>query len=242
MQEYIEIADRYLEGNLSEEERVAFEERLLHDEDLREHLEEMKLLKVGIIHASRKVALQNLKALESTLPPIERNRFTLWTNHWLQAAAVLLIGLVTYALWPESVDHDEIFISHFEAYPNIIMPTVRGEVSSDSTLMAMAFRAYDQKQFEEAAILFNRIVDKDVNILFYLGNCYLATSHPEKALPLFEQVYNNYDKFDEQAEWYMAVSYLKLEDREKAKQVLQSIIDRKNSYLEKAQTIVTQLN
>jgi tetratricopeptide (TPR) repeat protein len=242
MQENLDIVDRYLEGNLSEQERTAFEARLLHDESLQQQVADMKLLRAGIIHASRKLALQDLKTLENTLPPVSKNGLSLWYNTWLQAAAVLLIGLVTYALWPNTVDEQELFASHFEVYPNIIMPTVRGEMANDSTLKALAFRAYDQKQYEEASLLFNRIDNKDVNILFYLGNCYLANNQAEKALPLFEKVLSEYEVFDEQAEWYIAVSYLKLEERGRASEALKKVVAGNSAYKEKAQTILDKLN
>lgn len=242
MQENLDIVDRYLEGSLSEQERTAFEEKLLHDNTLRQQVDDMKLMRAGIIRASRRAALENLKALESTLPPVEKKGLTLWTNIWLQAAAVLIIGLITYALWPTSVDEKELLATHFEVYPNVIMPTVRGEIPNDSTLNALAFRAYDQKQFEEAEQLFKRIDNKDANILFYLGNCYIATNQPDKALSLFENVLSDYDVFDEQAEWYIAVSYLKLEDREKAKETLNKIAASESSYKAKALLILEQLN
>ncbi len=242
MLENLDIVDRYLEGSISEQERTAFEEKLLHDETLRQQVDDMKLMRAGIIRASRRVALENLKALESTLPPVEKKGLTLWTNLWLQAAAALVIGLITYALWPSSIHEQELLATHFEVYPNVIMPTVRGEVPNDSTLKALAFRAYDQKQFEEAEQLFNRIDNKDVNILFYLGNCYIATNQPDKALPLFEVVKNDYNVFDEQAEWYIAVSYLKLEEREKAKETLNKIAASESSYKTKALLILEKLN
>lgn len=242
MQEDLDIVDRYLEGTLSEQERTAFEERLLQDEELRQQVAEMKVIHAGIIQASRKLALQNLKDLESTLPIVSENGLSLWYNTWLQAAAVLLIGLVTYALWPDAVDEQALFATHFEVYPNIIMPTVRGEMPNDSTLKTMAFRAYDQKQYEEATDLFNSIEQKDESILFYLGNCYLANNQAEKALPLFEKVLNEYEVFDEQAAWYIAVSYLKREERERARQALEKVVTRNGAYKEKAQTILKKLN
>jgi tetratricopeptide (TPR) repeat protein len=241
MQERLDIVDRYLEGSLSEQERTAFEERLLQDEVLRQQVDDMKLMRASIMRASRKAALENLKALENALPLVEKKGLTLWTNIWLQAAAVLLIGLITYALWPASVDEQELLATHFEVYPNVIMPTVRGEIPNDSTLKALAFRAYDQKQFDEAGQLFNRIDSKDVNILFYLGNCYIATNQPDKALPLFESVLNDYNVFDEQAEWYIVISYLKLENRQKAKEVLKKIVASESSYKAKALLILEKL-
>jgi tetratricopeptide (TPR) repeat protein len=241
-QEHLDIVDRYLEGSLSEQERTAFEERLLQDEKLQQQVDDMKLIRAGIIHASRKAALQNLKTLENTLPLVEVKVIRFWTNTWLQAAAALLIGLLAYTFWPSSVNEQELFATHFEVYPNIIMPTVRGVVENDSTVKAQAFRAYDQQDYVLAIQLFEKLSVQDEAVLLYLGNSYLASGQPEKALLLFERVLNNYDVFDEQAEWYVAVTYLKLEEREKAREALQKVVARESSYKAKALLILEKLN
>ncbi|GCC52771.1 hypothetical protein SanaruYs_30100 [Chryseotalea sanaruensis] len=242
MQENLDIVERYLEGNLSEQERTAFEERLLHDEMLRLQVDDMKVIRAGIMLASRNATLQSLKQLENTLPSIETKVISFWSNTWLQAAAVLLIGIVAYVLWPVNSIEQKLFATHFEVYPNVISPTVRGGEANDSTLRAKAFRAYDQKKYEEAIELFLNISEKDEGILFYLGNCYLANGQVEKALPVFEKVLNEYDIFDEQAEWYLAVCFLKMEERERATQALKKVVARNSAYKEKAQTILDKLN
>jgi tetratricopeptide (TPR) repeat protein len=242
MQENLVIVDRYLEGSLSVQERTAFEERLMHDEILQQQVADMKLIRAGIMQASRKVALEKLKALEETLPPVNQSRLNLGYSTWLQAAAVLLIGLLAYIFWPISVDEQELFATHFEPYPNIIMPTVRSVVENDSTVKAQAFRAYDQQDYVLAIQLFEKLSVQDEAVLLYLGNSYLASGQPDNALLLFEKVLNNYDVFDEQAEWYVAVTYLKLEEREKAKEALQKVVARESSYKSKAQLILDKLN
>jgi tetratricopeptide (TPR) repeat protein len=243
MQEDLDIVDRYLEGNLSERERTAFEERLLQDEMLRQEVSEIKLIRGGIIRLARATSLKKLQDLEGTLPPVKTNKTIHWTNIWLQVAAgISLLAVCAYLLWPRTQEPTQIFAEHFEPYPNIIMPTVRGVVENDSTVKAQAFRAYDQQDYVLAIQLFEKLSVQDEAVLLYLGNSYLASGQPEKALLLFEKVLNNYEVFDEQAEWYVAVTYLKLEEREKAREALQKVVARNSSYKSKAQLILDKLN
>lgn len=239
----IELIEHYLDGSLFDNERLAFEERVRSEEELRALVEDMRLMREGILHASRKEVLRSLRDLETTLPHIEAPVVPLWRNTWLQVAASLVLVLVAvYLLWPRTQEPAQLFAENFEPYPNIIMPTVRGVVENDSTVKAQAFRAYDQQEYAQAIQLFEKLSVQDEAVLLYLGNSYLASGQPEKALVLFEKVLNNYDVFDEQAEWYVAVSYLKLEEREKARVALQKVVARESSYKSKAQLILEKLN
>lgn len=239
----IDLIEHYLDGKLSDTERLAFEERVRSEAELRAQVEEMKLIREGIVWASRKEVLKSLKELEATLPEVEAPVIPLWRNTWLQVAAgISLLAVCAYLLWPRTQEPAQLFAEYFEPYPNIIMPTVRGVVENDSTVKAQAFRAYDQQDYAQAIQLFEKLSTQDEAVLLYLGNSYLASGQPEKALVLFEKVLNDYDVFDEQAEWYVAVSYLKLEEREKAKVALQKVVARESSYKSKAQLILEKLN
>lgn len=239
----LDLIEHYLDGSLSETERLAFEERVSGDAELRAQVEEMRLIREGIVRASRKVVLKSLQELEATLPAVETPVIPLWRKTWLQVAAgISLLALCVYLLWPRTQEPAQLFAEYFEPYPNIIMPTVRGVIENDSTAKAQGFRAYDQQNYAEAIRLFEAVQQKDEGVFLYLGNSYLANGQPEKALPLFEKVLNNYDVFDEQAEWYVAVSYLKLEEREKAREALQKVVARESSYKSKAQLILEKLN
>lgn len=239
----IDLIEHYLDGSLSETERLAFEERVNNEVELRAQVEEMKVIREGIVRASRKEVLKSLQALEATLPAVEAPVIPLWRNTWLQVAAgISLLAVCAYLLWPRTQESAQLFAEYFEPYPNIIMPTVRGVVENDSTVKAQAYRAYDQQNYAEAIRLFEAVQQKDEGVLLYLGNSYLASGQPEKALPLLEKVLNNYDAFDEQAEWYVAVSYLKLEERDKAREALKKVVARESSYKSKAQLILEKLN
>ena len=108
--------------------------------------------------------------------------------------------------------------------------------------MAQGYRAYDQQDFKKSIELFESLEKKDEGVLLYLGNSYLASGSPEKAIPVFEKVIMDYEIFDEQAEWYLAGSYLKAGYAEKAKEALRNVTARGRSYKSRAEIILEKLN
>jgi tetratricopeptide (TPR) repeat protein len=243
MMDETELLERYLSGQLNESDRLRLEQRLRQEPELQQALAEFKFLIAGLDRAGRKEIYNTLKQLEDTLPPVEARVVPLWRKTWFQvAASFAILALCAYLVWPRPEDPKELFAEYFEPYPNIIIPTVRGDFPADSSLKAKAYKAYDQADYKEAIVLFEEIDGKDEGVLLYLGNAYLANGDAERAIPLFEKVIDEYDVFDEQAEWYLAFCSLKLGEKEKAIAILEAMAKKENSYQERAKLIVKLLN
>ena len=133
------------------------------------------------------------------------------------------------------------FQQNFTPYQNVIMPTVRGAKDEDTTRLAEAFRAYDQNQFAKAGQYFGSL-PKDATTLLYSGNCYLAEKKFDEAAKAFQELLAEYDIFDEQAEWFLALSYLGKNDMTNSIQSLNQIIKRKASYSSRATKLLSDLN
>jgi len=74
------------------------------------------------------------------------------------------------------------------------------------------------------------------------GNCEFLLDTPEKAVETFKQLTDK--KIDQnikaQAQWYLALSYLKLEKMEEAKLSLQ-LISTSSNYYKDAQSLIRKL-
>lgn len=209
MKEDIELLELYLEGTLDGEAQRLLENRLAHEPDLVRELYELKLLMDGIENAGRREILDSLRTLEVNLPPVVSVSIPVWQNSWLRvAASVSVLAICAYMFWPQP-DPQELFDKYFEPYPNVIMPTMRGEVDEDTTLMARGYKAYDREEYKEAIDYFEKLKVKNAGIYLYLSNCYLAIGEADKAISLLENVIADYDEFDAQAEWYLALGHLK---------------------------------
>lgn len=238
----IELLDGYLENTLGADDRSAVEARLQNDSGFRQLLEDLKILKESIRQSSRVQLKEELVEIENKLSANPEGKTASLRPWIIGVAASLVLVVVTFLLWPKPTDTQELFAQYFEPYPNVIMPTVRGDLEPDTTLMAKAYRAYDSGDYEKAISLFEQVAAKDEGVYLYLGNSYLATNNPEKAIVCFEKVWNDYDVFDEQAEWYLSMAYLKTGDLKKANDLLNAIASKEGSFEIKAEKILPQLN
>jgi tetratricopeptide (TPR) repeat protein len=118
---------------------------------------------------------------------------------------------------------------------------MRGDLLSDTSLKAKAYKAYDLATYADAITLFEQVQQKDEGVYLYLGNAYLALGDATKAIPLFEKVIAEYDVFDEPAEWYLALAYLRNNRVEEAVSKLRALQQGNNSYADEAERLLKKL-
>lgn len=240
MKEDIELLEQYLAGTLEAGERARLEARLSQEPELVKELHELQTLIDGIGKAGRTDVLTSLRELEWTLPALESQVVPFWGSTWVRvAASVSVLAVCAYLFWPRPEDPQRLFAQYFEPYPNVIMPTVRGDV--DTTLLERAYRAYDHGKFDDAIDFFRRAGQDDAAVYLYLGNSYLATGDAENAIPLFEKVISEYDAFDDQAAWYLALGYLKNGNKGEAMKIFARISEGRSSHAASAKKILSDL-
>lgn len=237
----MEVVIAYLEGGLTAEAKVAFEDRLKREVELKKLLADLTLLKSGIQFTAREEMRGKLKGIENEISEGE-NSISLWQSNWLKAAAsIALLAAATWLLWPSQINPGEkLFTEHFEPYPNIIMPIIRGEQPTDSSPLAEGYQAYDLGEYAKTILLFENLDKKDEGVLLYLGNSYLANGAPEMAIPIFEKLIQEYETFDEQGKWYLSLSHLKLGHHKEAETILRPLA-KEGVYKQKAENILNVL-
>lgn len=101
------------------------------------------------------------------------------------------------------------------------------------------------EKYDEALIQFNLILVKhpeDVNGLFYGGLSYFHLSQYEKSISMLDMVLQNKATvFNQEAKWYKALTLVALQDKRKAKKVLQEIIDEGGFYKTKAEMKLNEI-
>ncbi|MFM7668847.1 MAG: tetratricopeptide repeat protein [Bacteroidota bacterium] len=101
-----------------------------------------------------------------------------------------------------------------------------------------AMKLFDQKSFVLAAENFNAILityPEDINALFYGGLCSFEQKQFIKSVALFDQARKSaFLNFKEEAEWLLLQSYSAMNDREKAKQIRNEIINGDGFYAKRA--------
>lgn len=228
-----ELLESYILGTLPEEEAVVVRRRLSEEPELDALFHDLKILVTAVRHESRESISRELKEIESRVQPASGSR-TLWTIG-IAASVVLLVSLVFYFV-DRPVSNDELFAANFTPYTNIVDPASRGPEDEQ----ALAFRYYDEGNYEAAASEFNKLPKTDADIRFYLGNSLLASNQASEAIDHFKFTLQQ-GVFQGQSRWYLALCYLKLGDDENAIYYLEIISTGNSNYAEAASRILREL-
>lgn len=236
---------RYLDGDMSADERAEFEKELPQDPALRRLTATYQGLATGIRHHARLEAWEKIQQLEETHADDTIVVADSRRNTWLYAATVSILLLAFGSLYLFNIGGNTaevLFEEHFTPYPVLAHAPVRS-VETAVTLEERAFSAYSNEDYAQAVALLEKINEgeEDPLIMFYLGNAYLSAGEVEKAIPLFEKVLQRQTALSPQAQWYLGLGYLARGDREGARGVFEALAADTSSYGTKAKTILHQL-
>jgi len=248
----IVMIEKYLGGMMEGPERQAFDQRIKSDPEFQQWVAQMESMVSGIKYAGRKEMANRLAELEATLPEVELEE----TNpvvelkprkyrHWAAVAAGLAVVLISslFLLNYNSGQTDQdLFSAYYEPYSGDLS---RSGTEDLNDKRERAYYAYGLGQYEVAIPLFEEIIGQEPSskLRFYLGNAYLSQGEGLKAAKEFEEVLRDNDyPLQEQAQWYLALSYLNSRNVEMARASLQEIVqDQESFYNQKAREVLDQI-
>lgn len=234
------LIEKYFEKLLSDDEKQLFEDALKNDEEFKTSFEFEKNVKDGIHFMERDSLKKMLKGFEEK-PQYKIIPFRNWL---LLGAATVVMVISLWLFLRNQASSEELYLSYYQSYPNIVAPIVRGENTQDEK--QGAFEAYEEEKYQIAQTLFHQIFEKTKQeyALFYESQSYLASGETQKAIQLLESFDFSDEKypFKTQKRWYLALGYLKLEEFEKAKQNLQILVSYENIQKENAGKLLEKLN
>lgn len=237
-----EQLDAYFDGSLSEEEKVEFEQRLMHDPSFKEEFEFQQSLRQSLRKREHE-QIREMFARENASVPTKTFRIRRFIPA-LIAASLLLMATIGYFLLtsPPPSDYSQLFVAYFEPYENVIHPIERGNPMED--LRSRAFYAYENQQYEDAIDLFRQLAEQqpDPYIDFYSGIVLLQLDRNKEAVDRFHRYLDLEGKLEDRATWYLALSYLKIGDTAKASVLLREIISADGYKSEQAEAILDQMD
>ncbi len=170
---------------------------------------------------------------------------------WRSAAAavlVLIIALSFYRIYyiqrPAAL-----FSQYYQPYEIDFPLHYRSHQSTSPPLpseLLQGFQAFDNAQYEESIPLLKqwlvRNPENDI-VQFFLGQAYLQTGQTTDAIPLFKKVSQNpHSDYQKAAQWYLALIYIKENQRKKAISLLEQLKETHNSFFSpKAGQLLHQL-
>jgi len=245
--------NQYINGELTGEALQNFEQLLSKDLELAKevamHKKIDQVLKAKKNNAGQKILFQQFgekyilnessaKVIELNQPEtLQKETSNKSILRWLAplvsvAAAALLIFYMGFG----DVNPQKLAAQNFEVY------TLDGISRSDgANNLILAQQAYDKENYQKALNLFDQYPGNTATQMAK-GNCEFILDKPADAINTFKQLTNkNMDvHIKASARWYLALSYLKMENVELAKNELKEILQSSNHY-RKAQILLKKL-
>ncbi len=255
------LIEKYLNKSLSKEELTAFENRLLHDPSLQEQVNINKQLIDAINEDSWSFSsghetealkeyedilnapqLQNLKKTIDHIQDGDKEtskviRLSNWKRYAI-AASIVAIGLFSYFML-QAPSNEELYTDYLqlETLPSLVSR------SDDSQLLAQGQKAFEKGSYNDAITIFNEafLTTKESGVYLYLGISKLQLSQFDSAEKTFDDLIAS-DLIDaEKGYWYKALLYLKQDNTERSKEVLNKIISGDLYNVEKAKQLLKKI-
>ncbi|SEK92276.1 hypothetical protein SAMN04487910_1482 [Aquimarina amphilecti] len=233
-EELFEKIERYLDKTLSEEVTIAFEKEMSTNPELKLEVDKHRELHNVLSNKDVLDFKEKLQKIgeEVKKEKLEETKTSFFPYLKIAASVVILIGAGTL-LWNtfnSSNDFSNLYTSYYELYP--VEDVTRGDVLDqlDIVMKNYAQGNHDKviTELEENASLVS-----SEQLELYLGNSYLQVGKEKKALLQFEKINDN-SQYYEDANWYQALTYLKLGETNTSLEILERIIRFDGIYKEKA--------
>lgn len=245
----IEQMEAYLNNELSDEELASFETELSSNEDLVSEINLIKDIDRALTESdvmSLRNKLKRVAGDAASEKQAERS-FATKTKHRrilvasIAASLILLLGIA--GLISRNTSQNEIYQRFYTTY-QINGIAREASLSADQTL-ASAMREYDNKDYAAALSLFQKVIDADRNNVvghFYAGVSLQETGKYNKAISEYQEVIAQKDNlFVEQAQWFVALCFLKTNEEEKAYRQFTEIAKQEGYYQNKAKAVLRKL-
>jgi hypothetical protein len=218
---------QYLDNELSQEDKTNLENQLKHDAVMQQELENLTLAKsaiktyglkkhVGTIHAEMMNELVVEKSSSAQKGIVRR-----MAKVSMKVAAALLIVMLGLGIYQyTTVTPDKLFASNYTPYS---LSVNRGSVETD-----MMEKSFQEKDYAAVVAQFETLKNASTKENFLAGVAYMETNNYNNAITVFKNVLskNTLNKtavFNDDAEYFLAFSYLKNNDIKLATPIFEAI-------------------
>jgi tetratricopeptide (TPR) repeat protein len=238
--------ERYNAEEMSDTEKKWFQKELDGNEKLRNEVILRKRTD-EVLKKQNVMSLRNkLSEIENTRKevnkPIKSSGKSAYIKYAAVVAVLVLMGTIT--LFPgKKLSSEEIMKRYYKAYePQTSQRSIQSATDEDFTL---ALEFYNTRDYEKAAILFNKVLENkpnDMQTVLLVG----VASFEEKKYPEAKQSFGRVieDKnnlYIDQAQWYLALCYLNTDEKDKAIKLLKTIGNERSIYKNDANKIIRGL-
>ncbi len=235
--------DRFLQGSMSEDELLAFEDEMRSNPILRDEVRDKRDL-ITVLKASEQVAIK--EELKSTIQDLKANpSMTPGRIRRLRVVAAVAAGVVLLlfaVLWLRPTSLTELVATYTEEYyPPPSTARDRGDPTPE---WERFIRLYSEGHYGEASEIYSNRAREELKVeeQFYLGLCniYRMPPNPAEAIDLLSSV-KPMSAYYDPAQWYLALSLLQTKQSDQAREVLERIMNGQNWKWQEAEKLLSRI-
>lgn len=225
--------DAYNQNELDAEEKKAFEEKLAGDPVFKAEFDAFNQFEKAIENAEIASFKANLSNWDAPKEPSKSNGKIINLRILTAVAAVALIGFLAVTYFFQKPSNQDLAIAHFTPYDNVL--TVRGAKEDIDAALLL----YEQQNYTEALVLFNRYPENDMAV-FYAAESYTAIANYPEAVTRYETLLKKNTLFNEISTFHLALAYLGQDNAKKALSIFEGI-PADSDYYQEAQLLIEEL-
>lgn len=224
-----ENIDRYVNHQLTESERIDFENQLESDSDLAERVKLYKEVEEAL---SRRINMSEGEQVLRKQLGDRRNEYfgeqaivrkmatpvrKIWWRGAVSVAAAAIIILLVWQPWQQSL------LTRF-GQESMTLPTVRG--SGESGMLTRAARLFNAKDFQAALPVFDSILlahPDDAQPRFYRGVAYIHLHDGASARGDLQAIFHGHSVYKYKAAYFTALSFAEDGQKDSSRVWLQKI-------------------
>jgi len=237
---------------LSLDQLIQYAERAMPDQEnllVEQHLQQCEFCSAaldGLALIPNKIEtnfwVQEINTNVQSKISLQNSKSGNWKRFFAIAAVFLISIMAVYYLISFRSNQNVLFAEYFQPYPNTF-PIVRSRQSMSEIQFAM--QQYELENYETALDLLDEIAANDSQNLiavFYSGICFLKMNKVQHAIENFLALQKFPDsEFFFPAGWYLALSYLKNKNNQKAKQILIQLVKQGENYSALSQELLQKI-
>lgn len=257
-----ELVQRYLNKELSEEEIKQFEQEIKDNPELYEELLFQKEVEQSIkelieenlfiknLEIAHREYLENLKKEKKvsifnryySLLPKENRQKPFW--YAAAAIAVIVFGVALYLVYQNNMTNPETLYQTYKTEYSIpyLQRSTNDNANND---LSNALQLFSEKQYMEAVIEFDKLIGQNKYIpaaYYFKGLALLELGHTNNAIEFLKKVSSfKESEFVVEAEWNLALAYLKNNDIKNAEIQLEKVKNNYPFYAEKSKEILDKI-
>ncbi len=215
--------DRYLNDEMTADEKSSFEIELNNNSELHDSFVEIKELQSGVERASLKMKLDGFHSEIPTQNQPDLAVTTLPTSNktaWYAIAAVLVVALGMLWIFSAESTNQKLFAKHFVPDPGL--PTMMG--ASENFLFNEAMVDYKLGNYTSAIEKWKKqLVEKPNNdtLNYFIGVATLANNNSENAVEYLQKSLTSKESpFKDDTNFYLGLAFLKDGNMEASKKAL----------------------